>query len=126
MKSTTEYIPLDESHVPLIHAWLSSGEARRWYGGDVPKTEAEVREHYLIEKPEGGTHCFIVQLDGEPIGHLQYYRASDYPEWCSLVSAGRGDYGMDLFIGRDDLLGRGIGTKVITAALRDLVFCRGD
>ena len=92
-----EFIPLDESHIQLIRSWLSSGEARRWYGGDVPTTEEEVRQQYLIEKPQDGTHCFLIRFGGEPIGHIQYYRAGDYPEWCSLVAAGVHDYGLDLF-----------------------------
>lgn len=81
-----EFIPLDESHIPLMLLWLSSGEALRWNGEDEPKTEAELRQKYLIDKPKGGTHSFVIQKDGQPIGHIQYYRVSDYPEWCSLVS----------------------------------------
>ncbi|MFC1736747.1 hypothetical protein ACFL1X_11565 [Candidatus Hydrogenedentota bacterium] len=29
----TKFVPLDESHIPLMHKWLSGGEALHWYGG---------------------------------------------------------------------------------------------
>jgi len=121
-----DFIPFDESHIPLMQTWLSGGEALHWYGRDEPKTEAELRQKYLTEKPRGGTQCFIVNYDGEPIGYIQYYRATDYPEWCSLVSGQPHDYALDLFIGRDDLIGHGIGTRVVKAALDKVVFSNDD
>jgi len=116
------YVPLNESHIPWMSRWLSGGEAMRWCGDDEPPSEAQLRQKYLIDKPRGGTHCFIIYYDGEPIGHVQYYRVTDYPEWCSLVSGQPHDYGLDLFIGRDDLIGQGIGTQAVNDALAQLVF----
>ena len=121
-----EFVPLRADHIPLMRAWLSSGEAFRWYGVDEPPTEAGMRQKYLIDKPRGGTHSFIMHFDGAPIGHIQIYRAADYPEWCSLVGGRPNDYGLDLFIGEDDLIGRGLGTRVVKAALERLVFARPD
>jgi len=123
--STVAFVPLDESHISLIHAWLNSGEAFRWYGRR-PRTEEEIRQKYLVEKPRTGTRRFIIQYEGRPIGYLQYYRIADYPDYCSLVSAKPHDYGLDLFIGRDDYIGRGIGTRVVKTALDELVFAHDD
>jgi RimJ/RimL family protein N-acetyltransferase len=119
------FVPLDESHVSLMHSWLSAGETLRWYGRQLA-TEESIRQKYLITKPQTGTRCFIFQHDQEPIGYLQYYRISDYPTYCSLVGAGPHDYGLDLFIGRDDQIGRGVGTQIVTAALNELIFARDD
>ncbi|MEW6032125.1 MAG: AAA family ATPase [Bacillota bacterium] len=49
---------------------LNSGEAFRWYGGRL-RTEEELRRKYLVEKPRTGTHCFIIEYGGRPIGYLQ-------------------------------------------------------
>jgi len=117
--------PIEESHIPLMHEWLAGGEAMRWYARG-PQTMDEIRQTYLTDKPLGGTHCLIIQYGDRPIGYLQYYRACDYPDWCSVVMAQPGDYGLDLFIGRDELIGKGIGTEVVRAALERLVFTRGD
>jgi RimJ/RimL family protein N-acetyltransferase len=120
------FIPLNETHIALMHRWLSSGEAKRWYGSHADKTEAELRQKYLVDKPQGGTHCFIIQHKKTPIGYIQYYRVSDYPAWCALVSGQTGDYGLDIFIGEDDYIGRGIGTRTICAALNKLIFSNED
>ena len=54
-------------------------------------------------------------------------RAQEFPEpWCSLISGQGDDWGPDLFIGRDDLIGQGIGTYVVRTALADLVLSQGD
>ena len=119
------FIPINESHVSLMHEWLNQGEAFRWYGRRLT-TEAAIRQKYLIEKPKSGTGCVIVQHNQEPIGYLQYYRIRNYPHYCALVGAGPHDYGMDLFIGRDELIGRGIGTEIIASALRELIFAQAD
>jgi aminoglycoside 6'-N-acetyltransferase len=119
------FVPLDESHVSLMHSWLSAGEALRWYARQLT-TEESIRQKYLITKLRTGTRCFIVQYDQEPIGYLQYYRISDYPRYCSLVGAGPHDYGMDLFIGRDDRIGRGVGTRIVAAALKELIFAQAN
>lgn len=119
------FIPLDASHIALMHRWLSHGEAFRWYGRQ-PTTEESVRQKYLVAKPQEGTRCFIVQHDQEPVAFLQYYRISDHPRYASLVGAEPHDYGMDLFIGRDDQIGRGIGTQIVAAALKELIFAQAD
>ncbi len=121
-----EFIPFVEEHIPLMLTWLSDGEALRWCGHNKPNSEAQLRQKYLIDKPKGGTHSFIIQNKGEPVGYIQYYRVIDYPEWSSLVAGEPGDYGLDLFIGRDDLIGQGIGTRVLQVALSELIFSHDD
>jgi aminoglycoside 6'-N-acetyltransferase len=116
-------VPLDESHIMLMHRWLSNGEALRWYGRQVT-TEDSLRQKYLVLKPQEGTRCFIVQQDQEPVGYLQYYRISDHPRYASLVGTGPHDYGLDLFIGRDEQIGRGLGRQIVTAALEELIFAQ--
>ena len=119
------FIPLAESHIALMHSWLSDGEALRWYGRQLA-TEESLRQKYLITKPQTGTRCFIVHYHQDPIGYLQYYCISDHPQYGSLVGAGPHDYGMDLFIGRDDQIGRGLGTRIVAAALKELIFTQAD
>ncbi len=122
---TVAFVLLEESHIPLMERWLNSGEAFRWYGGRL-RTEEELRRKYLVEKPRTGTHCFIIEYGGRPIGYLQYFRIADYPDYYSLLCAEPHDYCLDLFIGRDDCIGRGIGTQVVRAALDRLIFTRPD
>jgi RimJ/RimL family protein N-acetyltransferase len=116
-----EFAALASRHIPLLHRWLNQGEALKWYGRR-PQSEADLRLRYLVDKPRSGTHAYVIRRDAEPIGYLQHYRLADYPEYARLIGAAPGDHGLDLFIGRDDLLGRGLGTAIVTAALDQLIF----
>lgn len=119
------FVQFNECHVALMHRWLNHGEALRWYGRQ-PATEKSIRQKYLIAKPREGTRCFIVQHDDAPTGYLQLYHMSDHPLYSSVVGAKPHDYGMDLFIGRDDQIGRGLGTQIVAAALTELIFSQAD
>ena len=114
------FVPLESSHLPLMHLWLNAGEPLRWYGRK-PQTLEQLRSKYLgpgaaLVRP------FVIHFGEEPVGHLQCYRLADHPHYAAQVSALPGDCGLDLFIGGDDLVGRGLGTAVVIAALERLVF----
>jgi hypothetical protein len=85
---------------------------RRWWGGR--ETYDEIREHYLSaiggERP---TDLYIALLDDEPIGFVQTYLVSDYPDYRTLVGAGEGVAGVDLFIGDAALTGQGIDSEIL-------------
>lgn len=117
------FVALHEKHMPLMHAWLNSGEALRWYGSN-PQSEEQLRQKYLTSR---SVRSYIVELgEQEPVGYLQYYRIADHPDYCREVDGLTGDYGMDLFIGRDELIGRGLGGRIVHMALRQLVFAQPD
>jgi RimJ/RimL family protein N-acetyltransferase len=120
------FSPLRPADLPQLHRWLNQGEALRWYGRKI-SSAAEIREKYLQRLPvESTNHAFLIELDREPIGFLQCYRLADYPDYARLISAQPGDHGLDLFIGRDDLIGRGLGTEIVNTALAALIFSQPD
>lgn len=99
---------------------------RRWYD-DTPASRypddsiAEYREAIRGEDP---TDEFVIALDGRPIGTIQSYRIDDHPEYAAQVALGRPGFGIDLFVGEPDLIGRGHGPALIRAFLRDVAFPR--
>ena len=64
---------------------------------------------------------FVIVLEGRDAGFVQTYRVADYPEsWPFDVGAEAA--GMDLAIGEPDLVGRGLGPRVIGAFVDEVVF----
>lgn len=75
-------------------------------------------------------HSFIIALDKEDIGFIQYYSLEDY------LPDGLSDYhhplfnkytqselaGIDLFIGEEKYLHQGYGAKIITQFLKEIIF----
>jgi RimJ/RimL family protein N-acetyltransferase len=94
---------------------------RRWWGGR--ESYDEIAEHYRSaiagKRP---TDLYIVLLNEEPIGFVQTYLVSDYPDYGALVGAGEGVAGVDLFIGDAALMGQGIGSELLRRFVDEVVF----
>jgi aminoglycoside 6'-N-acetyltransferase Ib len=105
----------------LVHEWHQRPHVVRWW--TIRKTLAEVEEHYLptIEGTEPTDH-YIALLEDEPIGMIQTYQVSDYPDWAALLGVGGGVAGVDLFIAHEALTGRGIGTEMLRRFVDEIVF----
>jgi hypothetical protein len=85
----------------------------------VRKTFEETEAHYLptIEGTDPTQH-YLALLDGEPLGMIQTYLVSDYPDYAALIEEGEGTAGLDLFIGDEAMTGRGLGTEMIRGFTR--------
>ena len=120
-----EFRPLTADDLRLFHGWLQRDHVKRWWRGR--ETYEQVVEHYLpaIEGREPSDHYLIV-LDGTPVGVIQTYLVSDYPDWDAIVDAGEGVAGVDLAIGEEALIGRGLGPDVLRAFAADVVFARAE
>lgn len=124
MKNKFSFTPLSLSDVPLMHQWFNlphvqkSYSLRKW-------TETEVldklKPYINGDKPVLG---FIILMNEKPIGYVQQYKISDYP-WPNqnlpeeiLNNAA----GMDLFIGDERLIGKGIGGQIVQAFIENKIW----
>jgi aminoglycoside 6'-N-acetyltransferase len=101
---------------------------RRWYD-DVPAEtypDEAIADRRRALRGEDPTDYFVIALDGRPIGDIQSYLIDDDPEYAAMVALGRPAFGIDLFIGEPELIGRGHGPALIRAFLRDIGFARYD
>ena len=62
---------------------------------------------------------FVIEIDGRPVGSIQTYLVSDYPEW---IGDEPGVAGVDLFIADEGLTGRGIGPRILVEFMLTVVF----
>ena len=117
--------PLSASDLPLVHDWLRRGHVRRWWTDR--ETYDEVVQHYLpaIEGSEP-TDLYLILSDNQSVGFIQTYRVSDYPEYRDLVAVEDGVAGVDLFIGEQELTGRGFGSEALDRFVRDVVLSDPD
>jgi len=107
--------PITDADVPQLQDWLRREHVARWWRDeDAAAYLAQAHEHFLIV------------VDGRPVGMMQTYLVSDYPEWEEIVGPGEGLAGVDLFIGEADRIGRGLGPQVLAQFARDIVFARPE
>ncbi len=107
--------------IALVHRWLNTPHVARWWYEDVGPYE-EVEEKYVayIEGREGVEPYLI--LHGEfPIGYIQTYSISDDAEYAALIEV-EDSSGIDLFIGEEGFLYKGLGSLVIRRFLAEVVF----
>lgn len=117
---TIRFRPLTAADLPLLEDWLRRPHVARWWYPDAT-TIPETLD--AIEGRDPSEHHLIV-VDGRPVGMIQTYLVVDYPEWDELLHVGEGVAGVDLLIGEEELIGRGLGPEVLRAFLREVVFAR--
>jgi RimJ/RimL family protein N-acetyltransferase len=113
-----EFRPLAEDDLPLVEEWLRRDHVARWWRDDIAESLAEYRAALEGREP---TDHFMIVVDGCAIGMIQTYLVSDYPEWEEVVQVGEGVAGVDLMIGVEELIGRGLGPQILSAFACDLV-----
>jgi aminoglycoside 6'-N-acetyltransferase len=111
--------PLRDEDVPLVERWLQEEHVARWWRDSVEEAIDKRRKGIEGRRP---TRQFVILADDRPAGMIQTYLVRDHPEWQELVRAGDDAAGVDLMIGEPDLVGRGLGPRVLTEFTQDVVF----
>ena len=110
------FVPLESSDLPGLSVWLARPHVARWWRE--PSELVSVEQNYgpLVEGIDP-TEAFIVHRHGRPIGFVQRYLIDEHPDWretirCAVDQAD--GIGIDYFIGEPDLVGRGVGRRLIS------------
>jgi aminoglycoside 6'-N-acetyltransferase len=120
-----EFRALAEDDLPQVFMWLRKPHVSKWYAA-APDTYAEVAAKYGPRTQEGNAvRAFIVAVDARDVGYIQAYAIEDFPEYAGDIGAERGVAGIDVFLGDEGAVGRGIGSQVIRRFVDAVVF-RGD
>jgi aminoglycoside 6'-N-acetyltransferase len=106
---------LTREDLPLLRRWHASEHVRAWWG------ELDEAEYFDPDEP---VDRFVALLDGQPVGTIQCYRWSDFPDEARVVGGRPGELGLDYLLGEAELIGRGLGPAMLRSfltqeALRD-------
>jgi RimJ/RimL family protein N-acetyltransferase len=64
----------------------------------------------------------VILYGGKPVGMVQSYRIDDYPTHKTMIDLDCRAAGIDIFIGEEDHVNRGLGSLIIRKFLNDIVF----
>lgn len=116
---TIRFRPLAPADLPLLHGWLARPHVAEWWSPT--PTLAELTEEYgPLTGGRGSTRPYLVLGDGEPIGFIQSYVALGSGDGWWEDEQDPGVRGIDQFLANADQLGRGIGTAMVGAFVRQL------
>lgn len=91
---------------------------RRWWR-DTDTLEQTAAYYSLPLRGEEPTDHYVIVVDGRDVGMIQTYLAADYPEWGAFVDDPERVAGTDVLIGEEDLVGHGLGPRIIESFVRE-------
>lgn len=106
--------------LPIFDDWVHRPHVAPWWHPD----ETTIPETLDAIEGRDPADYYVIVVDRQPLGVIQTYSVSHYPEWEEILRVGGGVAGVDLFIGEEDSIGRGLGPEVLRAFMRDVVFAQ--
>ena len=97
----------DEKNYKLMHKWCSNDFVYEWFEQRLLSYD-EIKNKYKNKLISGEQDMYLMCYDSTPIGYVQIYKNDD-------------SYEYDLFIGEEDYLHRGIGSRVVKM-INDLIY----
>jgi 8-oxo-dGTP pyrophosphatase MutT (NUDIX family)/RimJ/RimL family protein N-acetyltransferase len=120
--------PLQRTDFPNLVTWQNADHVRPWWDDAIVDVEAAETEYGPNVDGTAPTLVDIILVDGQPAGFIQHgplHADDDYLETAGWVTDGGADaVAIDYAIGVAAHVGIGLGTRVIWAYLRDIVFTR--
>lgn len=114
--------PLAAPDLPMLASWLREPQVERWWHQEAT-AEAVERDFGPSVRGQEPGEDLVVHLDGRPVGLLQRTRIAAYPEdlaeFAALVDVPEGAVELDYLIADPALRGRGLGSRMIAAAVAD-------
>lgn len=113
-----EFRLMTRDDLPMFVGWQLARHARRWFhAGRMNQAEAERRYGPRIDG-DVPTRMWVAQIDGRDAGMVQDYRVADHADYAEKTRDPEAA-AFDYLIGDPDLVGRGIGTRMISQFLRE-------
>lgn len=115
----------DPADIARMTRWLNEPHVKQWWDPDNPPMTVDRAATTYRERahPSSPTTPCVVELDGRPIGYVQFYRWASRPGEAGEMSIpfGEDSYGLDIFIGEADALEDGLGSHAVDLLCRHLL-----
>lgn len=112
---------LKKSDFPLLLQWLETPHVKKWWDSEITYTldlirkkyDSYVHEYTIKNSVKKSIQAYIINVDKIPAGFLQLYNAHDFFSPEHLLDLPDNLGALDLFIGEEKFIGRGIGSQAI-------------
>lgn len=125
------FIPLKEIHFPPLLKWLESPHVKTGWDPDTHWTMGSIRAKYStyvhgyknqngIRKP---LYAYIVCIDGQEIGYIQFYKSSDFlqEDVVPLTELPKSLASLDIFIGEENFVGKNWGSRIVKKFCKEYI-----
>ncbi len=112
--------PLKEYHLSLLQEWLNKPYVNPWWGNKV-WTQEDISKKYLpYTIPSSKVKAHVIEMDAAPIGYIQYYAVSDFPDNLPF-NVNLTMSGIDFLVGEKDYLGTGLAALAIAQYIKEII-----
>ena len=112
--------PLTRADFHDVVAWQAQPHVARWWSDEASGLEAAEAHYGPAIDGDDPARLWVLELNGRSVGFLQDYRIGDHPAYA-LLTARPDAIGFDYLVGDPGWVGRGVGTRMLWAFLRDVV-----
>jgi aminoglycoside 6'-N-acetyltransferase len=119
-----QFIPLHPSHFSIVHQWFNKPHVQAFYSLRSWTIEEVYKKLMPYVQNEKQIKSFIIYNKQFPIGYIQSYPVKDHP-WenqdlpDSIIQKAAG---LDLFIGEESCLGKGLGCIIINRLIEEQIW----
>lgn len=111
--------PMAETDFADVARWRTAPHVREWFHGELID-EATVAARFAPRLAgDVPTRMWVVDIGDAAVGYLQDYRVSDHPD--AVKTRDMEAVGFDYLIGAPDLVGKGLGTRMVWEFCRDVL-----
>ena len=119
-----------ETDFDLMFKWLNTDFVSKWCFGSCETYDEIVWLCTPFAQKRNTTgepmESFIMLYDGKEIGYAQICLLKDYPESNEYLQAGDDSADIDLFIGEEEYIHKGLGSMLIRSILKNIIFANKD
>ncbi len=108
MQNIISFKSLSTSDIKQIYDWTQQPHVKKWWQD--PEDWEEFKNKFEDKLISPDRACFVIYIENKSVGYIQTYQANKFPEWTDQPD---GTYGMDLFIGNPNFIGKGFGTEIV-------------
>ncbi len=112
--------PLKEHHLSLLQEWLNKPHVNIWWGNKMWTQENISKKYLPYTHPSSKVKAHIIEIDTMPIGYIQHYKVSDFPDNLPFKTDPT-MAGIDFLIGEEKCLGTGISGLAITQYIKEII-----
>jgi aminoglycoside 6'-N-acetyltransferase len=106
LNNAITFIAVSEDHRNLLLHWLNQPHVKIWWG-DPADAIAEIYDNAGEHQP------FLACINNEPIAYIQSWKPSQNAEWPWQNGLTPTTRGIDITIGEEKNLGKGLGTQIL-------------
>lgn len=112
--------PMNDDDFSAVARWHSAAHVAAWWDHR-SQDEGAVRARYAGRvSGDETTRMWVVEVGGRPVGMFQDYRLGDEPDYAAMTGDSEA-VGFDYLVGDVELVGRGLGTRMIWEFCRDVL-----